>query len=114
MKGTSFSHQLAIDLMPPSMTIAVSTVMTNPVIQGEILKVSWTIDEIELAWTMFPIPKAATAVSPAKMRPSQRVFSPRSRTYMGPLAMKPALVLTRYLTDSTASDHSPAGCTSHL
>ena len=35
MNGTSFSHTLAIDLMPPRMTTAVSTVMTAPLIQGD-------------------------------------------------------------------------------
>ncbi len=35
MNGTSLSHTLAIFVMPPRMTTAVSTVMIAPEIQGE-------------------------------------------------------------------------------
>jgi len=62
MNGTSFSHTLAIDLMPPSTTTAVSTAITLPVIHGEMPKVSWANVEIELAWVMQPMPNAAMAV----------------------------------------------------
>ncbi len=92
MNGTSFSHTLAIDWMPPRITMAVSTVMTAPVHQGETCRVSWTIAAIELACTMHPMPKAATAVSAAKTTPSQRAPRPRSSTYIGPPAISPCEV----------------------
>jgi hypothetical protein len=38
MNGTSPSHTLAIDLIPPSITTAVSTAITRPVIHGAISK----------------------------------------------------------------------------
>jgi hypothetical protein len=46
--------------------------------------------EIEFACTMLPIPKAAMAVSAANTTASQRIFMPRSRTYIGPPAMLPS------------------------
>src|SRR3990167_1854020 len=58
---------------------------------------------MELAWTMLPMPKAATAVRKANATASQRQFIPRSRTYIGPLAMSPALLVVRYFTASRAS-----------
>ena len=103
MNGTSLSHTLAIDWMPPRITIAVRTVITAPVHQGETCRVSWTIEEIELACTMQPMPKAATAVSAAKTTPSQRWPRPRSSTYIGPPAISPCAVTVRYLTESSAS-----------
>ena len=103
MKGTSFSQTVAMDWMPPRMTTAVSTVMMPPVIHGETRNVSWTMVEIEFACTMQPMPKAATAVSAAKTRPSQRAFIPRSSTYIGPPAICPLGVVMRYLTERTAS-----------
>src|SRR6266567_2557234 len=72
MKGTSFSHTCAIDLMPPRMTTAVQAVITMPVIHGLTPKVSTTIAEIELACTMLPMPKAAIAVRVANTTPGQR------------------------------------------
>ena len=63
MKGTSISQTFEMDWMPPKMTSAVKNVMTAPLIQGEMWKVSWTRTAIELAWTVLPIPNAATAVN---------------------------------------------------
>ena len=103
MNGTSFSHTLAIDLMPPRMTMAVSTVITEPVIHGETPKVSLASAEIELAWVMLPMPKAAMAVSAANSIPSGLLPRPRSSAYIGPPAIMPLGCLTRYFTLSTAS-----------
>ena len=50
--------------------------MTTPVIHGEMRKVSCTIAEMEFAWTMLPMPKAATAVSTAKTTPEPRLVHP--------------------------------------
>src|SRR3989338_5364706 len=58
---------------------------------------------MELALTMLPIPKAATAVKKAKTAPSHRQFIPLSSTYIGPPAIKPFLVVIRYLTERRAS-----------
>ena len=66
MNGTSRSQTAAIDLMPPRITSAVSTVMMPPEIHDEMPKVSCTSVEIELACTVLPMPKALTAVSAAK------------------------------------------------
>src|SRR5207244_2932210 len=105
MKGTSFSHTFAIDLIPPRMTTAVQAVITIPVIHGLTPKVSTTIAEIELACTMLPMPKAAIAVRVANTTPSQRMWRPRSSAYIGPPAMVPCGVVIRYLMASTASPY---------
>ena len=105
MKGTSFSHTFAIDLMPPRMTTAVQAVITGPVIHGLTPKVSTTIAEIEFACTMLPMPKAAIAVRVANTTPSQRMWRPRSSAYIGPPAMVPCGVVIRYLMASTASPY---------
>ena len=103
MNGTSFSHTLAIFVMPPRITTAVSTVMTLPVIQGETPNVCCARPAMELACVMLPIPKAAMAVSAANSMPSGLLPSPRSRAYMGPPAIWPLASFTRYFTLSTAS-----------
>ena len=41
----------------------------------------------------------------AKITPSHFCFIPRSRTYIGPPAISPVLVLTRYFTERTASEY---------
>ena len=79
--------------MPPRITIAVSTVITAPVIHGETPKVSLQPAEIELACTMQPMPKAATAVSAANSMPSRLLPRPRSSAYIGPPAIMPLGVL---------------------
>ncbi len=58
MNGTSRSQTAAIDLMPPRITSAVSTVMSAPEIQVEMPNVSRTSVAIELAWTVLPMPNA--------------------------------------------------------
>src|SRR5687767_1337444 len=105
MNGTSSSHHLAIDLIPPRMTAAVKTVMTAPLIQGEMPSDPSRRDATELACTALPMPNAETAVSAAKTRPSQRQFIPRSNTYIGPPAIWPEGVFTRYFTESKASPY---------
>src|SRR5262249_13623272 len=105
MNGTSHSHTRAIDLIPPRITTAVNAVMIAPVSHGVTRKVSWTIDEIEFAWTMLPMPKAAIAVSAAKTVPSHGTRSPRASTYIGPPAIVPSGVVIRYFTASTASPY---------
>ncbi len=52
---------------------------------------------------MLPIPNAATAVRNAKSTPSHFCRSPRSRTYIGPPAIRPEGVTIRYFTASNAS-----------
>ena len=60
---------------------------------------------IEFACTMQPIPNAATAVSAAKTTPSQRCPRPRSSAYIGPPAMVPSGMTTRYFTARRASPY---------
>ena len=51
-----------------------------------------------LTWVAHPIPKEAKPPKKAKIRPSQRIFNPRSRAYIAPPCIRPSLVLTRYFT----------------
>ena len=60
---------------------------------------------MELAWTVLPMPKAATAVSAAKITPSHFAFIPRSRTYIGPPAIEPFAFFTRKRTERSASEY---------
>src|SRR5437762_7665174 len=60
---------------------------------------------MEFAWTMFPMPNAEIVVRMAKMTPSHFCFIPRSRTYIGPPAIRPLSVLMRYFTERTASEY---------
>jgi hypothetical protein len=105
MNGTRNSQTFAMDLIPPRITKAVSTAITAPVIHGAMWNVSFTIDEMEFAWTMFPMPNAEIVVRMAKMTPSHFCFIPLSRTYIGPPAIRPLSVLMRYFTDRTASEY---------
>ena len=105
MKGTSASHTLAIDLIPPRITKAVSTAIAMPVIHGATRNVSFTIAEMEFACTIFPMPNADTAVRMAKITPSHFCFMPLSRTYIGPPAINPSFVFMRYLTERSASEY---------
>ena len=95
MNGTSHSQTRAIERTPPRITTAVSAVSTRPVQTGATPAVCSSSVAIELACTMQPIPKAATAVRTAKTSPSQRAPSPRSRAYIGPPAISPRAVVTR-------------------
>ncbi len=54
---------------------------------------------------MLPMPNAATAVSSANTTPSHLIRSPRSSTYIGPPAIAPDGVVTRYFTASSASPY---------
>ncbi len=105
MNGTSRSQTAAMLLMPPRITTAVQAVMIAPVSQGETRNVSRASDEIEFACTMQPIPNAATAVNTANSTASQRIPRPRSSAYIGPPAIVPCGVRTRYFTASTASPY---------
>src|SRR5512133_4927 len=105
MNGTRNSQTFAMDVIPPRITNAGSTAITGPVIHGAMWKVSFTIDEMEFAWTMFPMPNAEIVVRMAKMTPSHFCFIFRSRTYIGPLATRPLSVLMRYFTERTASEY---------
>src|SRR5665648_1288594 len=69
------------------------------------LNVSYTMLDMELAWTAFPIPKAAMAVKILNNTASHFWPSPFSRAYIGPPSIVPSEVLTRYLTDNTASEY---------
>ena len=92
-----------MDFIPPRMTKAVRAAIATPVSQTDRPKDSCSIWEMELACTMLPMPKAATAVKKAKTRPSQRALRPRSSTYIGPPEISPVPEITRYFTDSSAS-----------
>ena len=67
--------------------------------------VSFTIEGMEFACTIFSMPNAETAVRMAKMTPSHFCFMPRSSTYIGPPAIRPLSVLMRYFTESSASEY---------
>jgi hypothetical protein len=69
--------------MPPRMTAAVMIASTTPVICGDTPKLARRLSATELAWTMFPIPNAASATSAAKAVPSQGSPSLRS-VYIAP------------------------------
>ena len=100
MKGTSFSHTLAMDWMPPMMTMAVRMPPTIPMTMGGMRKgtlFSMT-SAMALIWVPQPMPKEAMVASRAKATPSHFRFSPRSRAYMAPPCILPSLVRTRYLT----------------
>ena len=60
---------------------------------------------MEFAWTVHPMPKAATEVSAAKMTPSHFAFIPRSRTYIGPPHIAPLASFTRKRTERSASEY---------
>jgi hypothetical protein len=105
MNGTRSSQTRAIDLIPPRMTTAVRTVRTPPLSQGEMPNVSFARTAIEFAWTVFPMPNAATAVNAAKRTPSHFIFRPRSRTYIGPPDIVPSASFTRYFTERSASEY---------
>jgi hypothetical protein len=75
MKGTSFSQTVAMDLMPPRITTAVSRVMATPVIQRGAPILVRAIWEMALAWTMHPMPKAHSREA---ANTNQRAFIPRS------------------------------------
>ncbi len=124
MIGTRNSHTLAMHRIPPRITaaVAIDNTMPSPSCTGETRngcsppmiwigsKRPWkntrSIMPVSVFdWTMFPIPNAASAVKPAKIRPSQRAFIPRSSTYIGPPAINPFGVVMRYFTASSASEY---------
>ena len=92
MNGTSISHDAAIDLMPPRITTAVRAMMTTPgdPCADDVGRSRSTSVEIELAWTMLPMPKAAMhGEARRRATPSHFCLRPRSRTYIGPPAIVP-------------------------
>ena len=108
MKGTSFSHTLAMDLTPPRITRPVRTVMTAPEITGEIPNVFSTMFVMELPCVPLPIPKQAKPANSANRMPSHFCFRPLSRAYIGPPIIPPSLPLTLYLIAKTASPYLEA------
>ena len=98
MNGTSLSHTLAMDLMPPKITMATRIPITTPTTHGGHLKFSFATVAIALTWVAQPIPKDATPPNRANRKPSHFIFRPLSRAYIAPPCMRPSLVFTRYLT----------------
>ena len=70
------------------MTKAVTTARTRPVSQGATPKVARKLSETELAWTMLPMPNAASETSAAKMVPSHGRLRRRS-VYIAPPRITP-------------------------
>ena len=56
---------------------------------GATPKVARTESATEFAWTMFPMPKAASGTSSAKIEPSHGSPRPFLRVYMAPPRMLP-------------------------
>lgn len=109
MKGTSFSHTFAMDLMPPKITMAVSTAITIPMIQPGIPTFSSTMLAIAFTCVAHPIPKDAKPAKIAKISPSILPkgchFSPLERAYMAPPCIRPSFVFTRYFTAIRDSEY---------
>ena len=89
MTGTSSSAKAAIRRRPPRITAPDTTTSTNPTTGGENPNEASRLCATEFACTMFPMPKAASAVSSANALPSQGSPS-RRRVYMAPPRMVPA------------------------
>ena len=89
MIGTRYSVTRPIRLIPPRMTAAVTTTSTRPVAQVGTSNVARITSATELACTMFPMPKAAVAVSSAKSVPSQGRPRPWLSTYIAPPRIVP-------------------------
>ena len=87
-----------MDLIPPKITRAVRTATAMPITAGGIWRFSLHTVAMALTWVAHPIPKEAKPPKNAKIRPSQRIFKPRSKAYMAPPCIRPSLVLTRYFT----------------
>src|SRR5699024_10480358 len=105
MNGTSFSHTLAMDLMPPKITNAVSTATTTPMIHGSIPRFVLHTSAMALTCVAQPMPKEANPANTAKMMPSHFMWSPRSSAYMAPPCIRPSAVFTRYLTAIRDSEY---------
>ena len=84
MKGTRKVQTRAMDFTPPMMTNAVRMQMRSPTNDVDAPKVSWASSAMELACTVHPMPKLASAVKTAKSSANHFIPSPCSRTYMGP------------------------------
>ena len=89
MNGTSISANAAIRRMPPRITAADTSTRTKPTTGGEKPNVASRLCATEFACTMLPMPKAASAVSSAKIEPSQGNPS-RRNVYIAPPRMTPA------------------------
>ena len=88
---------------PNTITRATSRATTTPVMWGETPQVSCTSSEMELAFTVLPIPKAAMAVNTQNSMASHRMFNPRSKAYMGPPSISPSGFFTRYFMANSPS-----------
>jgi hypothetical protein len=95
MKGTRNCVTSAMRVMPPRITTAVSATMTTPLTAGAMPKLAFSDSATLLAWTMFPIPKAASAVSRANSVPSQGRPRPFLRMYMAPPRQVPRSSFSR-------------------
>ena len=89
MNGTSTDVNSPIRLMPPRITMAVNTISTTAVMRGSTPNDSVSDAATELAWTMLPMPKAASEVSSAKIAPSQGSPSPFFNVYIAPPRIVP-------------------------
>ena len=105
MKGTNFSHTLAIDLIPPKITIPVRTATTIPTGHFGMPRFSLHTVAIALTCVAQPIPKDANPASTAKVTPSHFMLSPRSRAHMAPPCIRPSSVFTLYLTAINDSEY---------
>ena len=74
----------AIRVMPPRITTPVRTTITMPLTWAGTPKVAFTDSATLLAWTMLPMPKAASAVRNANRLPSHGAFRPFFRMYIAP------------------------------
>ena len=109
MNGTSFSHTVAIDLIPPKITIAVSIATTRPTIQPCTPVFSSTTLAMAFTCVAQPIPKEAKPANTAKIiprtLPSFFHFNPLDSAYMAPPCIRPSFVFTRYFTAISDSEY---------
>ena len=121
INGTIFSQTLPILLIPPNSTISANTVSSTPVTAFGTPKVVFRASEIELACVMFPIPKEAitanSAKATAKILPRTGIGNAFFITYMGPPAISPSWLTSRYLTAKRLSAYfvdRPNNALSHI
>ena len=105
MNGTSFSHTLAMDLIPPKITIAVRIATMIPTIHIGIPKFSLHTVAIALTCVAQPIPNEANPAKIANSMPSHFKLRPRDNAYIAPPCIRPSSVLTLYLTAIRDSEY---------
>ena len=84
MNGTKMVQTRAMDFTPPMMTRAVSEQTNRPAIHVGMPNVSFAKRAMELACTVQPMPKLASAVKMAKASANHFMPRPSSRAYIGP------------------------------